>query len=148
MKKREIIEFCFRWENNIRQSIYEKKNDRINTTVGGSGGKCRISDPTAVEGIRQAEEVDWVIVEYGAAAYGQRKTMKLWHPEKWLTLVEKVKEHYEGTKYGQLIRLRYMESQPRSVISEELWISIAMVHIMVNNIIEYAEGVADGLQIP
>lgn len=143
MTNKELIEFVFYHEKDIKQAVFEKREDGCLPKTGGSGsGHCRVSDPTAQNAIRKALEVPAVVIEYGAKTCGRRSSITLRHPEKWLTMIAFTREYFTNTISGKIYKMRYTECLTRDEICSNLRISTKQYHVMVSNIIKFAEGVA------
>ena len=90
MTNKELIEFVFYHEQDIKRAVFEKREDGCLPKTGGSGsGHCRVSDPTAQNAIRKALEVPAVIIEYGAKTCGHNapapgKVVKSYSCNTWL----------------------------------------------------------------
>lgn len=143
MNNKELIEFVFYHEQDIKRAVFEKREDGcLPKTGGGGSGHCRVSDPTAQNAIRKALEVPAVMIEYGAKTCGRRNSITLRHPEKWLKVVQYTREYFNGTASGALFKMRYAECLTREEACEKLKISVKQYHVMTSNIIKFAEGAA------
>lgn len=143
MNNKELIEFVFYHENDIKRAVFEKREDGcLPKTGGGSSGHCRVSDRTAQEAIRRVLDVPAVIIEYGAKTCGRRNSITLRHPEKWLKVVQYTREYFTGTASGALFKMRYSDCLTRQEACEKLKISVKQYHVMTSNIIKFAEGAA------
>lgn len=148
MNTKDIIEFCFRYEKEIMHAVYERRHDAGSGKTGGSGsGHCFTSDTTAITAIKNIEELPSVVVEYGAALNGKREMFTLRHPERWLKVVSWTKEHYSKNKQGDLIKMKYAESRGRREICDTIGIGTSIYHVMLNDILSFAEGVAIGIGV-
>lgn len=146
MNNKELIEFVFYHEKEIKQAVFERREDGcLPKTGGGGSGHCRVSDPTAQNAIRKALEVPAVIIEYGAKTCGRRNSITLRHPEKWLKLAAEVRNYFNGTNSGLLLKMRYMDNLTRQEICKELNISTNYYNAMRCNVIKFAEGYALGI---
>ena len=146
MNNKELIEFVFYHEKEIKQAVFEKREDGCLPKTGGSGsGHCRVSDPTAQNAIRKALEVPAVMIEYGAKTCGRRNSITLRHPEKWLKVVQYTREYFNGTASGALFKMRYAECLTRQEICENLKINKPRYFTMLGGVIKFAEGAAMGL---
>lgn len=143
MTNKELIEFVFYHEKDIKQAVFEKREDGcLPKTGGGGSGHCRVSDPTAQNAIRRVMEVPAVIIEYGAKTCGRRNSVTLRHPEKWLKLAAEVRNYFNGTNSGLLLKMRYTDNLTRQEICKELNISTNYYNAMRCNVICFAEGYA------
>lgn len=146
MTNKELIEFVFYHEQDIKRAVYEKREDGcLPKTGGGNSGHCRVSDTTAQSAIRRVMEIPSVLIEYGASVVGKRNTVALRHPEKWLKLAAEVRNYFNGTNSGLLLKMRYTDNLTRQEICKELNISVNYYNAMRYNIIRFAEGYACGI---
>ena len=148
MTTRDLIEFCLIHEEEIKQAVFERRNDAGSGKSGGNGsGHCLVSDTTANTAIRRVEEVPCVIVEYGTALNGRRDSLTLRHPERWLKVTAWTKEHYMGNKQGDLIRMKYCNGMTRGEICKAIGVGTSIYHVMLNDIFAFAEGIATGIGV-
>ena len=146
MTNKELIEFVFYHEQDIKRAVYEKREDGcLPKTGGGNSGHCRVSDTTAQSAIRRVMEIPSVLIEYGASVVGKRNTVALRHPEKWLKLAAEVRNYFNGTNSGLLLKMRYTDNLTRQEICKELNISTNYYNAMRYNVIRFAEGYACGI---
>lgn len=146
MTNKELIEFVFYHEQDIKRAVFEKREDGcLPKTGGGGSGHCRVSDPTAQNAIRKALEVPAVMIEYGAKTCGRRNSITLRHPEKWLKVVQYTREYFTGTASGALFKMRYSECLTREEIICKIKIRKSQYHAMIANVMRFAEGAATGL---
>ena len=146
MNNKELIEFVFYHEKDIKQAVFEKREDGcLPKTGGGGSGHCRVSDPTAQNAIRKALEVPAVIIEYGAKTCGRRNSITLRHPEKWLKVIQYTRDYFNGTASGALFKMRYSECLTREEIICKIKIRKSQYHAMIANVMRFAEGAATGL---
>ena len=146
MTNKELIEFVFYHEQDIKRAVYEKREDGcLPKTGGGNSGHCRVSDTTAQSAIRRVMEIPSVMIEYGASVVGKRNTVALRHPEKWLKLAAEVRNYFNGTNSGLLLKMRYTDNLTRQEICKELNIRVNYYNAMRYNIIRFAEGYACGI---
>lgn len=146
MNNKELIEFVFYHENEIKQAVFEHREDGCLPKTGGSGSRrCRVSDPTAQNAIRKVLEVPAVIIEYGAKTCGRRNSITLRHPEKWLKVVQYTREYFNGTASGTLFKMRYAECLTREEACEKLKINKPRYFAMLGSAVKFAEGAAVGL---
>ena len=143
MTNKELIEFVFYHEKEIKQAVFERREDGCLPKTGGSGsGHCRVSDPTAQNAIRKALEVPAVMIEYGAKTCGRRNSIILRYPEKWLKVIAVTRGYFGNRTAGKVYALRYCNCRTREEILDELSIRKSQYHAMVAGIIKFAEGVA------
>jgi hypothetical protein len=146
VNNKELIEFVFYHEKEIKQAVFEKREDGcLPKTGGGGSGHCRVSDPTAQNAIRKALEVPAVIIEYGAKTCGRRNSITLRHPEKWLKVIQYTRDYFNGTASGALFKMRYSECLTREEIICKIKIRKSQYHAMIANVMRFAEGAATGL---
>ena len=77
------IEFVLYNEREIRLAVFEARNNSVCHTGGSPSGHAYIADPTAIQAVRNAEELPSVTLSDG-------KTLSL--PEKWLSVIDKLRE--------------------------------------------------------
>ena len=148
MTNKELIEFVFYHEKEIKQAVFEKREDGcLPKTGGGGSGHCRVSDPTAQNAIRKALEVPAVMIEYGAKTCGRRNSLTLRHPEKWLKVIQYTRDYFNGTASGALFKMRYAECLTRQEICEALKINKPRFFSLTGKIIKFTEGLAIGFGI-
>lgn len=145
MNTKELIEFCFYHEQEIKQAVYEKRNDGCAPKTGGGNGHCKISDTTANKAITNVMPVGVVLVEYGVAYNGKRDTVALRNPEQWLKVIQWTKDQYEGGQRGEIIKARYVDSERRYLTSARLGISPQLYSVMLTDVLSFAEGLAMGM---
>lgn len=146
MNNKELIEFVFYHEQDIKRAVFEKREDGcLPKTGGGGSGHCCTSDKTAQQAIRNIMEVGSVVVAYGAATCGRRNSITIRHPEKWLKVAEYTREYFSGSVSGRIMAMRYRENKTRQEICSELKINKPRFFAMLSNICKFAEGVAMGL---
>ena len=114
------IEWVFRREKAIRQAVYEKRMDRGGFTGGDGNGHCRISDPTALQAIRNVIELETIIIDDGG---------RIMYPEKWLRVIDKMREWCkEDTINAEIFRRRYEDEEAYYRTSMELHITGALYY--------------------
>lgn len=146
MTNKELIEFVFYHEQDIKRAVFEKREDGCLPKTGGSGsGHCFTNDRTAQEAIRRILDVPAVVIEYGAKTCGRRNSITLRHPEKWLKVVQYTREYFTGTASGALFKMRYSECLTREEIICKIKIRKSQYHAMIANVMRFAEGAATGL---
>ena len=148
MNNKELIEFVFYHEKEIKQAVFEKREDGcLPKTGGGGSGHCFTNDRTAQEAIRRILDVPAVVIEYGAKTCGRRNSITLHYPEKWLKVIQCTREFFAGTASGALIRMRYSECLTRQEICEALKINKPRFFSLTGKIIKFTEGLAIGFGI-
>lgn len=146
MTNKELIEFVFYHEQDIKRAVFEKREDGcLPKTGGGESGHCFTNDRTAQEAIRRILDVPAVVIEYGAKTCGRRNSITLRHPEKWLKVVQYTREYFNGTASGALFKMRYSECLTREEIICKIKIRKSQYHAMIANVMRFAEGAATGL---
>lgn len=143
MTNKELIEFVFYHEQDIKRAVFEKREDGcLPKTGGGGSGHCFTNDRTAQEAIRRILDVPAVVIEHGAKTCGRRNSITLRHPEKWLRVIAVTRGYFGNRTAGKVYALRYCDCRTREEILEELSIRKSQYHAMVAGIIKFAEGVA------
>lgn len=146
MNNKELIEFVFYHEKEIKQAVFERREDGcLPKTGGGGSGHCFTNDRTAQEAIRRILDVPAVVIEYGAKTCGRRNSITLRHPEKWLKVVQYTREYFNGTASGALFKMRYSDCLTREEIICKIKIRKSQYHAMIANVLRFAEGAAMGL---
>lgn len=146
MTNKELIEFVFYHEQDIKRAVFEKREDGcLPKTGGGGSGHCFTNDRTAQEAIRRILDVPAVMIEYGAKTCGRRNSITLRHPEKWLKVVQYTREYFNGTASGALFKMRYSDCLTREEIICKIKIRKSQYHAMIANVMRFAEGAATGL---
>ena len=75
------VEYVFYNEKNIRRAVNEKRLDSGGHTGGENTGHAFVSDPTAVKAIRDAVEIEWVLLDNGD---------NIRWPERWIGVINAV----------------------------------------------------------
>ena len=146
MTNKELIEFVFYHEQDIKRAVFEKREDGcLPKTGGGGSGHCFTNDRTAQEAIRRILDVPVVVIEYGAKTCGRRNSITLRHPEKWLKVIQYTRDYFNGTASGALLKMRYSECLTREEIICKIKIRKSQYHAMIANVMRFAEGAATGL---
>jgi len=146
LTNKELIEFVFYHEQDIKRAVFEKREDGcLPKTGGGGSGHCRVSDPTAQNAIRKALEVPAVIIEHGPKTCGRRNSITLRHPEKWLQTVSGVKQILNGRPAGTLLKLRYKDNLTAREICEAMHVNKVRYYALKAYILLAAEAYAAGL---
>ena len=146
MTNKELIEFVFYHEQDIKRAVFEKREDGcLPKTGGGGSGHCFTNDRTAQEAIRRILDVPAVVIEYGAKTCGRRNSITLRHPEKWLKVIQYTRDYFNGTASGALFKMRYSECLTREEIICKIKIRKSQYHAMIANVMRFAEGAATGL---
>ena len=146
MTNKELIEFVFYHEQDIKRAVFEKREDGcLPKTGGGGSGHCFTNDRTAQEAIRRILDVPAVVIEYGAKTCGRRNSITLRHPEKWLKVIQYTRDYFNGTASGALLKMRHSECLTREEIICKIKIRKSQYHAMIANVMRFAEGAATGL---
>lgn len=146
MNNKELIEFVFYHEKEIKQAVFERREDGcLPKTGGGSSGHCRIPDTTAQNAIRRVMGVGSVVVEYGAATCGRRNSVTIRHPEKWLQTISGVRQILNGRPAGTLLKLRYTDNLTPPEICDAMHINKPRYYALKADVLLAAESYATGL---
>ena len=146
MNNKDLIEFVFYHEKEIKQAVFEKREDGcLPKTGGGGSGHCFTNDRTAQEAIRRILDVPAVVIEYGAKTCGRRNSITLWHPEKWLQTVSGVKQILNGRPAGTLLKLRYKDNLTAREICEAMHVNKVRYYAIKADILLAAEAYAAAL---
>lgn len=129
------IEGIFRREKEIKQAVWEAKNDSRGHTGGGNSGHALMSDPTASAALHQVDEVREVTLPDG---YNVR-----W-PERWLRVIDATYEKYPASK--RALRLR-CSGFTYADACEELHIGKSTYYAMLNDADSFAFAAACQLQL-
>lgn len=93
------FEFMMRNEKKIREAVEEARASKRSRTGGTPTGHAYISDPTAGEAIRNAEELNFVEIEGGG---------RVEWPERWLRVIDAVRAWCEPDAIRvEILRRRY-----------------------------------------
>lgn len=144
---KELIDFCFRYETNIREAIESKRLDSCPPKTGGFAGNCRRSDPTCQIALRNICDVGTVVVEYGAAINGKREQRVLHKADTWLKVVDGTWRHFEGKQQSKIMTLRYKHSKGQEGVCKSLSISRSYYYVLLQDVYSFAERYAVGLGI-
>ena len=152
------IEYVIRHQREISDAVTESRF--LSGGHTGGGGHAFISDTTASSAIRRMAEVRFVSFEGSAirrAQKGRRRTVRLVrfsdgleYPERWLRLVELLREWCRGDAVDAEIfrralyrvkpKLRYERQELQGKICKDLHISEPMFYKHVEKIFTYALG--------
>lgn len=142
VKSNNLVEWVFRNESQVRQAVWERRNDAGGTSGGGCGKSCSTGDPVANRAIRNASELPNVVVCYGAG-----RVFNLRRPERWLKMVEIVQEHYKGGVQGEILEQLYKQGMSNDEVMENVGVRRTIFFVMKSDILAFAEGVACGLGV-
>lgn len=147
MDPREKLNFCLRYEDDVRRAINDKKQD--SGYPKGGGGGSRISDPTATQAIKNLSTIGTVEVEYGPRINGKGEFYMLHNAEEWLDVVQSVWNHYRGKKQGRLLELRYKQGcyEINEELVKKIGYSRSYIFRMMKDIFKYGTDLAKGLGI-
>ena len=90
------IEGIFRREKEIKQAVWEAKNDSRGHTGGGNSGHALVSDPTAAAAMHMVDEIRTVTLDDGFVVK--------W-PERWLSVIHATYTKCAGS--AGALKLRY-----------------------------------------
>lgn len=139
------INFIFLHTKDIEAAILAARLDDGGGITGGNGsGHSRVSDPTAIQGIKAATPIKSINIPYGAAVCGVRQTKKIKHPEKWVQIFHETEEHYKDRRQGEFFRRRYRNNESQEDIRKAMQISKGVYIAMKRDIIYFAELLAVG----
>lgn len=151
-----VIEFVLRHPAEIAKQIDYKRQETTGGghTGGGSSNHSYVSDPTALQAIRQVEPVHVIQVPYGATVAGKRESYTLHAPEKWLIVESATRQHYLHSgnhTVVEIYRRRYQiggeYGEPWRVSCAQLAISRGYYYTVQRDIIRYAGLYAAGIGI-
>lgn len=155
----ETIEFVLWYEADVRAAYADKRScfQRGGITGGNGSGHMQVSDPTAVQALRNIQHIHVLDVPYGPF-YGKRPvddpekefypqdkrwqlTFKLHHPEKWLKVANSLKKYYlsDRNSLRDFFTRRYLKHEAWSKTCEELKISRGMYYAMRADVIRAGE---------
>lgn len=129
------FEFMIRNEKKIREAVEEARSGQSGHTGGTPTGHAYISDPTAGEAIRNAEELRFVEIEGGG---------RVEWPERWLRVIEAVRAWCEFSYLRrEILRRRYNgESWTKTCaeikISRDRYLSETRYREIIRSIRSYA----------
>ena len=114
----ETIEFVLWYEREIYIALADKgEGNRQGGTTGGNGsGHMKVSDPTAVQALRNLQEINVLDVPYGAAIGLNKRwqeTYRLRNPLKWLQVGKALKQHYlsDTNSLHEFFERRYIKKE-------------------------------------
>lgn len=143
------IKFVLAHQNEIEAAVLEKKLDPGNSRTGGPGtGHCQISDPTAMEAVRLATEIEKVVVEYGPRVNGQKMMYNLRWPQRWLRVAKMAEEYYlksDRKGEGIVFQMYYINGDNMKDIARAAGVGTSLCYIMQKDIMSFCKGVALGL---
>ena len=160
----ETIEFCLWHEKDIKLALEERRDGarRGGVTGGNGSGHMQVSDPTAIQAMRNIAVINVLDVPYGclygkAPVYNEKtgmyapdrrwqETYRLRHPEKWLRVVVALKQRYlsDDCSLKDFFERRYIKKEDWKKTCEELKISRSMYYAMKGDVIRAGEVYAAG----
>lgn len=124
------VDYIFNHEKQIRQAVFERRNDSGGHTGGGGTGHSYVSDPTALHAIRLASELNFVQLGEGE---------KVWHPEKWLEVIDATYEWCAGDEIkSAIIERRYRRHDYYVTVCNDLHISQTTHSVLLTEIRNHA----------
>lgn len=85
--------------------------------TGGNNGHSRVSDPTAIAALKHVTPLHYVTIKDGLWE------IKVYDPEKWITIIDYCFGVYGSTLTGQLVTRRYLKAESPEVTMGEMGIS-------------------------
>ena len=148
----ETIEFVLWYEREIYIALADKgEGNRQGGTTGGNGsGHMKVSDPTAVQALRNLQEINVLDVPYGAAIGLNKRwqeTYRLRNPLKWLQVGKALKQHYlsDTNSLHEFFERRYIKKEDWKQTCKELHISKDIYYVMRADVIRAGEVYAAGM---
>lgn len=120
------IEFIFYKESMIKRAIKEARKPTSAGHTGG-GGHAVVSDPTAIQGIKAAEELKKVVLDDGSI---------IAMPERWVQVINATYAHLDELE-RRVIRMRY-DGFPADRIESEMGISRDTYYAILKEMYQYA----------
>ena len=160
----ETLEFVLWYEREIYMALADKREgNRQGGTTGGNGsGHVKVSDPTAIQAIRNVTQINVLDVPYGRL-YGKppvfnektgmyardtrwQETYRLRNPVKWLQVGKALKQRYlsDTNDLHNFFERRYIKKEDWKKTCEELHISRGMYYAMKAEVIRAGEVYAAG----
>lgn len=141
MSIRADIDFALTYTKEIELAIEEKRLDPNRPKSGGGNGHCRISDPTAMQGIFNAMDLDCVEVFFGGKICGRQRSRIVRRPESWVAMAKDIKKYYADTLQGKIIDMKFREIEMmRKEICAELNIGYTYYNQIIVEIYSFAYG--------
>lgn len=109
------IDWIFFNEREIRCAVIEAREAHGGHTGGGTSGHACISDPTAIEAIRNVTELKHVTV---IDKSGRQSILE--HPEEWLDVIERTRRWAESSMIMREILRRRYSNEPYTKTCAEL----------------------------
>ena len=161
----ETIEFCLWHEKDIKLALEERRDGarRGGVTGGNGSGHMQVSDPTAIQAMRNIAVINALDVPYGrlygkAPVYNEKtgmyapdrrwqETYRLRHPEKWLRVVAALKQRYlsDTNSLHDFFERRYIKKENLKQTCSALHISRDVYYVMRAEVIRAGEVYAAGM---
>ena len=148
----ETIEFVLWYERDILMAIADVRssNRRGGTTGGNGSGHMKVSDPTAVQALRNLQDINVLDVPHGPAIGINKRwqtTYRLRNPLKWLQVGNALKQRYlsDTNNLHDFFNRRYIKKEDWKKTCEELHISRSMYYAMKAEVIRAGEVYAAGM---
>ena len=132
------FEFMMRSERKIREAVEEARASKKGPTGRTPTGHAYISDPTAGEAIRNAEELHFVEIEGGG---------RVEWPERWLRVIDAVRAWCEPNNVRREILRRRYSGENYLATCIETHISERLYHYVLRDIRSYALQCAAKMQV-
>jgi hypothetical protein len=118
-------------------------------TGGGGIGHSRVSDPTALQGIRSASAVPGVHIFYGPKVCGEQSSRYIKYPEAWLYVSKQTRHNYVsiGGNIGTVYTRRYDAGEQYRQTCKDLGISNKLYYEIRADVLRYAALVAATLRL-
>ena len=160
----DTIEFVLWHEKDILLALEDLRSGKRGGTTGGNGtGHMKVSDPTAIQAIRNVITTNFLIVPYGkmygkAPVYNEKtgtygcdtrwqETYHLRNPLKWLQVGKALKQRYlsDTNELHDFFERRYIKREYWKKTCKELNISRGMYYAMKAEVIRAGEVYAAGM---
>lgn len=127
----ELIAFVFSHCEDIKQAVYEARNDDASRrrTIEGI-----VSRPTETAAIKAASEVQSVYVSYGARVCKRRREKKIKYPERWLALIELLNVRCESP-----ITKAILDGILKDLYTDDVWFNNIREHYDISSQWIYSE---------
>lgn len=115
---KKTAKFMFYHESQIERALKEYRMDTGRGHTGGGNAHALVSDPTAIQGIKNATEIRSVVLDDGT-------TVKL--PERWMSVIKATYGNTTGIEHAVLVK-RYRERKTIDEISADIGLSPSRVY--------------------
>ncbi len=139
-----MVDFVLQHEKDIRQAVYEKRNDWGDCQ---SIGNDIVKNPTANKAVKQASEIECVLVEYYTPSSCRPQMLKIIYPERWLHVIDCTRAAYAKHELGRDILQSYCNGEKWYDACDRLFISNASYYRVLGDIKLFAKGVARGMEL-